>query len=127
MSGKCRYIVLGCKRNCHEENHDSCASRYKKNCSKYAEIICRYCKRFYCGNHSLQCIQCDSDYCKKCFYYHNHSNSICKIKSTDMRLNELEEKMAEMHEMITMLMYAPNGPKYGEAKADFESHIEKNE
>ena len=94
---------------------------------------CRYCKDFMCKEHGNFCTKCDVYYCKS--YYHECSKDHkkqCfaisqtkelkdKVDSLDNEIKEIKDTLAEMKQMLTDLLYAPNGPMYQEAKQDFES------
>ena len=92
---------------------------------------CESCNSKYCEKCKITCItkcyDCSIEYCNKCAAMHLHScinrKAIKKEyeKGLESKMDNLEKKMGEMHEMLTALMYAPNGPMYKEAKDDFDT------
>ena len=95
-------------------------------CNNITSNKCYHCNRYTCLKyHMFKCITCKISYCLKC----EHSRPDCKMVKMESslikkfvkiekRFDEMVEKLARLEEMI---MYAPNGLMYKEARADFDA------
>lgn len=100
MTDKCNFVVNTVK------------AQFCKNTTQYT---CIKCKKNICYLHSKHCGDCDSYHCN--YYSCEQGHDCAEIQ----RHRELMNKLNEITELLQALVYAPQGPKYQEAKADFES------